>query len=94
MCLKIVGQLLDFRSQNFPEKQRVLDACVITMISNICGFMSRYFTKIDGAIIGGPESTSVTDIYGVVFHSKIEENIINEDEDWKRYREDSFSISL
>ena len=26
--------------------------------------------------------------------SKIEENIINKDEDWKRYRDDSFSISL
>ena len=25
---------------------------------------------------------------------KIEENIINEDEDWERYRDDSFSISL
>ena len=57
--------------------------------------MGRHFTQIDGAIIGGPEWASVTEIYGAVFiDSKIEENIIIEDEDWKRYRDDSFSISL
>ena len=49
--------------------------------------MGRHFTQIDGAAIGGPESASVTDIYGAVFiDSKIEENIINENEDWKQYR--------
>ena len=57
--------------------------------------MGKYFKQVDGATIGGPESASVTDIYGAVFiDSKIEENIINENEDWKRYRDDSFSISL
>ena len=57
--------------------------------------MGKYFTQVDGATIGGPESASVTDIYGAVFiDSKIEENIINENEDWKRYRDHSFSISL
>ena len=57
--------------------------------------MGRYFMQIDGANIGGPESANVTDIYGAVFiGSKSEENIVNEDEDWKQYRNDSFSISL
>ena len=57
--------------------------------------MGKYFTQVDGATIGGPESASVTEIYGAVFiDSKIEENIINENEDWKRYRDDSFSIFL
>ena len=65
------------------------------MTNNTCNFMGKYFTQVDGATIGGPESASVTDIYGAVFiDSKIEENIINENEDWKRYRDDSFSISL
>ena len=65
------------------------------MTSNTCNFMGKYFMQVDGATIGGPESPSVTDIYGAVFiDSKIEENIINENEDWKRYRDDSFSISL
>ena len=95
MCLKAVGQLLDFRGQNFSEKQCILDALAITMTSNTCNFMGRHFTQIDGATIDGPESASVTDIYGAVFiFSKTEENIINEDEDWKPYRDDSFSISL
>ena len=95
MCLKAVGQLLDTRKENIPEKQCILDALAITMTSNSCNFMGKYFTQVDGATIGGPESASVTDIYGAVFiDSKIEENIINENEDWKRYRDDSFSISL
>ena len=95
MCLETVGQLLDFRSQNFPEKQRILDALVITVTSNTCNFMGRHSTQIDGATINRSESARVTDIYGAVFiDSKTEENIINEDEDWKRYRDESFSISL
>ena len=57
--------------------------------------MGKYFTQVDGATMGGPESASVNDIYGAVFiDSKIQENIINENEDWKRCRVDSFSISL
>ena len=88
-------QLLDFRRQNFAEKQCELDTYRITTTSNACNFMGRYFTQIDGATIGGLESASVIDIYGTVFiDSKIEENIINEDNNWKRYRHDSFSISL
>ena len=52
------------------------------MTSNTCNFIGRHFTQIDGATISGPESASVNDIYGAVFiNSKIEENIINEDED-------------
>ena len=57
--------------------------------------MGRPFTQIDGATMVDPESASVTNIYGaVLIDSKTEENIINEDEDWKRYRDDNFSISL
>ena len=67
----------------------------MTMTSNTGNFMGRHFTQIDGATTGGPESASVTDIYEAVCNdSEIEENIINEDEGWKRYRDDSFSISL
>ena len=65
------------------------------MTSSTCNFKDRHFAQIDGATVGGPESASVTGIYGAVFiNSKIEENIINEDEDWKRYKNDSFSVSL
>ena len=95
MYLKAVSQLLDSCSQNFPERQCILDALVITMTNNTCNFIGRHFMQIDGATIGGPESASVTDIHGAVFSdSKIEENIINDDENWKRYRDHNFSISL
>ena len=94
MCIKAVGELLDTRDSNIPPKNCILDALKITMSSNNCQFLNEYFTQIDGATIGGPESASVTDIYGAVFIDKvIENNIINENEDWKRYRDDSFSIS-
>ena len=90
-----MDHLLDCSSQKFPEKQCILNALTITMTSNTCNFKDRHLAQIDGATIGGPESASVNDIYGVVLiNSKIEENIINEDEDWKRYRDDSFSIFL
>ena len=90
ICLKAVGQFLDCQSQKFLEKQCILDTLGITMASNTCNFMGRHFTQIDGATIGGPESASLTEIYGAVFiDSKIQKNIIN-DEDWKRYRDDSF----
>ena len=43
--------------------------------------MGRRFTQINEATTGGPDSASVSDIYGAVFiDSKIELNIINEDE--------------
>ena len=87
MCLKTVGQLLDFCNQDLY----ILDALAITMTSNTCNFMGKNFTQIDGATIGGPESASVIDIFGAEFiDSKTEKNITNEDEDWERYRYDSF----
>ena len=48
------------------------------MTSNTCKSFGRHYPQIDGITIGGPESSSVTDIYGAAFiDSKIEENIIN-----------------
>ena len=41
MCLKAVGQLLDTRKENIPEKQCILDALAITMTSNSCNFMGK-----------------------------------------------------
>ena len=88
ICLKLVEQLLDFCKQNFLEEQCMLDA------HNTCNFMCRHFTQIDGRTIGVPESASITYVNGAIFiYSRIE-NIINEDEDWKQHRDDSFSTSL
>ena len=44
MYLKAEGQMLDFRSQNFPEKQCIWDALAIPMTSNAWNFMGRHFT--------------------------------------------------
>ena len=81
-CLKAVGKLLDSCGQKFREKQCILDALAITMTSNTFKFIGRHFTQITFC---GPRSASLTDIYGAVFiDCKIEENIINKDEDRKR----------
>ena len=93
-CIVAVEKLLDTRERNIPDKECILEALRITMNSNNCQFLNQHFTQIDGATIGGPESASVTDIYGAVFIDKvIEDNIINNQEDWKRYRDDSWSVS-
>ena len=95
MCLKVVGQLLDFCSQNFREKQCMLDALAITMTSNTCKFMDRHFTQTDSATICRPELASLAEIYGAVFiDSKIDENVTNKNVDWKRYKDNSFSMFL
>ena len=95
MCLKVVGQLLDLYSQNFREKQCILDALAKTMTSNTCKFMVRHFTQTDSATICGSELASLAEIYGAVFiDSKTEENVTNKNVDWKRYRDDSFSMFL
>ena len=52
------------------------------MTSNTFKFIGRHFTQITFC---GPGSASLTDIFGAVFiDCKIEENIINKDEDRKR----------
>ena len=45
----------------------VLEALEITMSSNNGKFANNFFTQINGASIGGPESTSVTDIFRAVY---------------------------
>ena len=45
----------------------VLEALELTMSSNNGGFRNNFFTQINGATIGGPESASVTDIFGAVY---------------------------
>ena len=44
----------------------VLEALEITVSSNNGKFANNFFTQINGATIRGPESPSVTDIFGAV----------------------------
>ena len=93
MCIESVDKLLDTREEDKPAKDCILDALRITMSSNNCEFVGRHFTQRDGATIGGPESASVTDIYGAVFIDRKILKVMNDTEDWRRYRDDSWSIS-
>ena len=56
-------------------------------------FLGKHFTQIQGATIGGPESASVTDIFGAEYiDKKAMEGGPMEPEDWKRYRDDTLNI--
>ena len=43
------------------------------MSSNNGEFRNNFFTQINGATIGGPESASVTDIFGAVYVDPVAE---------------------
>ena len=45
----------------------VLEALEITMSTTNGKFVNNFFTPINGATIGGPESASVTDIFRAVY---------------------------
>ena len=45
----------------------MLEALEITMSFNNGKFANNFFTQINGATIGGPESVSVTDIFRVIY---------------------------
>ena len=77
---------------NYPEYriQCICEALTITMSCNNGEIAGRHFTQIDGATIGGPESGSVTDIFGAEYIDKVAEKGGNfEPLDWKRYRNDT-----
>jgi hypothetical protein len=55
--------------------------------------MGKYYTQIDGATIGGKDSSSVTDIFGAhVIDKKVEQCPLST-EHYARYRDDTYEIS-
>ena len=69
MCIKAVRKVAEENQQmdlGVPV-DCVLEALEITMSSNNGKFENNFFTQIYGATIGGPESASVTDIFGEVY---------------------------
>ena len=72
MCLEAVGEALDNRPPgSLPSKQCILEALQITMsCNNGIRLGTKHFTQIQGATIGGPESASVTDIFGAEYIDK------------------------
>ena len=65
-CIEAIRLLLNQRTIECPSTECVLEAVSIIMSSNSAHFSNRYFTQIDGATIGSPDSGSVADVYGAI----------------------------
>ena len=69
MCIEAIKRVL----QTYPHidlkvpTESIIEALEITVSSNNTKFGGRFFTQANGATIGGPESASVTDIFGASF---------------------------
>ena len=65
------------------------------MSSNNGTFNGTFFTQVNGAIIGGPESASTTDIFGAIHFDAVarERDGSLIPQDWKRYRDDTFDMN-
>ena len=92
-CIQAIKILLHTRTYQIPSKECILEAVDITVSSNTAHFCNRYFTQIDGATIGLPDSGSITDIYGAIH---IDKKFINESpvkpQNSKRYGDDTIDI--
>ena len=66
MCIQAVREAIDKWGENSSPnmKECVCEALEITMSSNNGEIDNKHFTQIQGATIGGPDSASVTDIFG------------------------------
>ena len=92
-CLDAVKKLLLTRKYNYPSTECILEAIGITMTSNSTKFSNRFFTQIDGATIGSPDSGSITDIFGAVFiDKKFMEECPRKPDNYKRYRDDTIDV--
>ena len=69
-CLEAVKKLLETRECNVPSTEYILEAIEITMSSNLTRFNDRFFTQVDGATIGCPDSESITNIFGAIHKYK------------------------
>ena len=93
MCIEALRALLDTRQKHYPSTDCVLEALQITTRCNTTGFDSNFFTQIDGATIGSPDSGSVTDIFGAIHIDKvIQERCPIPPEDYCRYCDDTLDI--
>ena len=75
-------------------RQDIVKYIYITMSSYNGQFQEKLFTQIEGATIGGPESASVTDIFGAVYIDEVARQGDGslKPNDWCRYRDDTWDI--
>ena len=95
MCINAVKRVVEENPQIDLEVpiECVLEALEITMSSNNGSFANNFFTQVNGATIGGPESASVTDIFGAVYIDPVAKNggpFVPKE--WKRYRDDTWDL--
>ena len=94
--MRAVERILDERGTNLPQNSKncILEALSITMSSYNGHFLGELFTQIDGATIGGPESASVTDIFGAVYVDEMarQGNEHLRPIDRRRFRDDTWDI--
>ena len=95
MCIEAIREVVEDNQQldlGVPV-ECVLEALKITMSSNNGKFANNFFTQINGATIGGPESASVTNIFGAIYIDPVAKNGgLMVPTDWKRYRDDMFNM--
>ena len=95
MCINAVKKVVEDNPQvdlGVPV-DCVLEALELTMSSNNGEFRNNFFTQINGATIGGPESASVTDIFGAVYVDPVAERSGPfAPTEWKRYRDDTWDL--
>ena len=88
-----VKQLLLTRKYIYPSAECILEDIGITMTSNSTKFSNTFFTQIDGATIGSPDSGSITDIFGAVnTDKKFIEEFPRKPDNCKRYRDDTIDV--
>ena len=73
LCIQAVRTTLEKYATEFSDSKIkcILEALEITMSSNNGKFLDGNFTQINGATIGGPESASVTDIFGAIYIDRV-----------------------
>ena len=83
MCINAVKKVVE----DNPQIDCVLEALEIMMPSSNGEFRNNFFTQINGSTIGGPESASVTDIFGAVYVDPVaERGAPFAPTEWKRYK--------
>ena len=92
MCIQAVKKVVTQYPEHVLEVpiDCILEALRITMSTSTGKFGNRFYTQINGATIGGPDSANVTDIFGAVYMDP--KAIQVGEKDWKRYGDDTLDI--
>ena len=103
LCIEAVRKALDKLKRRWSKsrKECICEAVEITMTSNNGCIAWQFFSQIERETIGGPDSASITDIFGGQFIGPVGERGMKTNAaeilkllDWRRYRDDTFDIEI